>query len=82
MYNGGRLVLDPMAEAIHVAAPGARLVRLRVPPVVGAVLVGMQAAGLPAHCLRQPLIASTRELLGPDVDTMATPTFPDEPSTP
>jgi N-acetylglucosamine kinase-like BadF-type ATPase len=65
MYNGGRRLLDPMAEAIHAVAPGARLVRLTAPPVVGAVLIGMQAAGLPAQPLRQPLIASTRALFGP-----------------
>lgn len=66
MYNGGRLLLDPMAAAIHAVAPGARLVRLAVPPVVGAALIGMQAAGLPAPRLRPTLIASTRALLGPD----------------
>jgi N-acetylglucosamine kinase-like BadF-type ATPase len=65
MYNGGRRLLGPMAEAIHAAAPGARLVRLTAPPVVGAVLIGMQAADLPAQHLRQPLIASTRALFGP-----------------
>ncbi len=66
MYNGGRLLLDPLRQAIHAVAPGARLVRLTVPPVVGAVLLGMQAAGLPSPSLRQSLIASTQVLLGPE----------------
>ena len=66
MVNGGRLLLDPMREAVHAVAPGARFVRLTAPPVVGAVLLGMQAAGLPAQRLRQPLVASTRGLVGPD----------------
>ena len=66
MYNGGRLLLDPMREAVHEVAPGARFVRLTAPPVVGAVLLGMQTAGLPAQQLRQPLVASTRALVGHD----------------
>ena len=35
-----------MRETIQQLAPGARLVRLNVPPVVGALLIGMQAASL------------------------------------
>ena len=66
MVNGGRLLLDPLREAVHAVAPGARFVRLTAPPVVGAVLLGMQAAGLPVQQLRQPLVASTRGLVGPD----------------
>ena len=41
-------------------APGARFVRLTVPPVVGAVLLGMEAAGSDARALRPELFASTR----------------------
>ena len=63
MYNGGLLLLDPMRAAVQAAAPGARFVRLTVPPVVGAVLLGMQAGGLPAQALRQNLIASTQKLM-------------------
>lgn len=63
MYNGGPLLLDPMRAAVQAVAPGARFVRLTVPPVVGAVLLGMQAGGLPAQALRQTLIASTQKLM-------------------
>ncbi|MFZ2358966.1 MAG: BadF/BadG/BcrA/BcrD ATPase family protein [Anaerolineae bacterium] len=63
MYNGGPLLLDPMAAAVQSLAPRARFVRLTVPPVVGAVLLGMQAGGLPAQALRQNLIASTQRLM-------------------
>jgi hypothetical protein len=34
-----------MRDTIHSIAPGAKLVRLNVPPVVGAVLLGMEQAG-------------------------------------
>ena len=45
MHNGGPRLLDPMAETVHAVAPGARFVRLTAPPVVGAVLLGMEQAG-------------------------------------
>jgi N-acetylglucosamine kinase-like BadF-type ATPase len=63
MYNGGPLLLEPMRAAVQAVAPGARFVRLTVPPVVGAVLLGMQVGGLPAQALRQDLIASTQKLM-------------------
>ncbi len=63
MYNGGPLLLDPMAAAVQAVAPGARFVKLTVPPVVGATLLGMQAAGQPARALRPALLASTQNLM-------------------
>lgn len=43
MFDGGSRLIDPMRETIHKLAPKARLVRLSVPPVVGAVMLGMEA---------------------------------------
>lgn len=45
MFNGGPMLVEPMRQAIQELAPGARLVRLSAPPVTGAVLLGMEAAG-------------------------------------
>jgi N-acetylglucosamine kinase-like BadF-type ATPase len=45
MFEGGAMLIEPMRETIQKLAPGARLVRLKVPPVIGAVLLGMEAAG-------------------------------------
>lgn len=42
MFEGGALLVDPMRAIIQKTAAGARLVRLRVPPVLGAVLIGME----------------------------------------
>lgn len=63
MYNGGRLLLEPMKAAVQAVAPGACFVRLTVPPVVGAALLGMQAAGQPARAVRPALITSTQRLM-------------------
>jgi N-acetylglucosamine kinase-like BadF-type ATPase len=62
-FNGSPRLAETMAEVIHSVAPGARLVRLGVPPVVGGVLLGMQAAGLDPSPARAVLIRSTKTLL-------------------
>ena len=46
MFEGGPMLIEPMRETIHKMAPKARLVRLSVPPVIGAVMLGMEAGGL------------------------------------
>jgi N-acetylglucosamine kinase-like BadF-type ATPase len=43
MFDGGAMLIEPMRTAIQKQAPMARLVRLRIPPVVGAVILGMEA---------------------------------------
>lgn len=55
-YNAGPLLLDPLFAAIHGEAPHARFVRLTVPPVVGAVVLAMDAAGLDGAVRRQRMI--------------------------
>ena len=45
MFDSGPMLIDPMRETIKELAPGARLVKLDVPPVLGAVLLGMEAGG-------------------------------------
>ena len=45
MYDGNPLLIETMRNTIHSIAPAARLVRLTVPPVVGAVLLGIEQAG-------------------------------------
>jgi N-acetylglucosamine kinase-like BadF-type ATPase len=45
MFDGGELLQEPMRQAVWALAPGARFLRLSAPPVTGAVLLGMEAAG-------------------------------------
>jgi N-acetylglucosamine kinase-like BadF-type ATPase len=59
MFSGGELLIEPMRARIAQLAPGARLVKLKVPPVVGALLIGMQAGGhQPTPELREKLVSS------------------------
>jgi N-acetylglucosamine kinase-like BadF-type ATPase len=56
MFKGGAMLIDPMRETIHKLAPKARLVRLEVPPVIGSVLIGMEAGGIkPTPAIRKTL---------------------------
>lgn len=63
LYDGHPLMAETMRTTIQDIAPGANLVRLTVPPVVGGVVLGMQAAGLDARPIRTKLIETTRLLL-------------------
>ena len=59
MYDGSSLLTDTMQQTIHTIAPGAHLVRLTVPPVVGALLLGMEQAGIqPTNTVREELAKS------------------------
>jgi len=68
VLSGSLFGYEPKLEAgvaavLALEAPGARMVPLDSPPVVGAVLLGARAAGLDAKAMRPRLLSSTRELL-------------------
>jgi N-acetylglucosamine kinase-like BadF-type ATPase len=57
MFAAGGLLIESMRAKIHSLAPGAKLVRLHVPPVIGSVMIGMEQGGLrPTPEIRQTLI--------------------------
>jgi N-acetylglucosamine kinase-like BadF-type ATPase len=59
LYGGSPLLTQALRETVLALAPRARFMRLTVPPVVGAVLLGMEQAGLtPGVELRQHLTES------------------------
>jgi 6-phospho-beta-glucosidase len=61
MFEGGSMLVDPLRASVQELAPHAHLVRLTTPPVIGAVLIGMQAGGLqPTPAIRQALSDSLR----------------------
>jgi len=62
-FNGSPRLAEAMGEAIHPVAPGARLVRLTAPPVVGGALLGMEQAGEGPRPVREALIRSTEEMM-------------------
>jgi N-acetylglucosamine kinase-like BadF-type ATPase len=48
MFEGGQMLIEPMQEKINSLAPQARLVRLTTPPVIGAIILGMEAGNIKA----------------------------------
>jgi len=62
LHDGHPLLGETIRETIHAVAPGARLIRLTVPPVIGGVLLGMEQAGMNGYHLRDRLISSTRAI--------------------
>jgi N-acetylglucosamine kinase-like BadF-type ATPase len=45
MFEGGARLIEPMRQTILEVAPKARIVRFNLPPVLGAVMLGMEADG-------------------------------------
>ena len=62
-YKGNPTIEKTIADTVRQVAPGARFVRLTVPPVVGAVVLGMEKADVPYSALRERLIETTAHLL-------------------
>ncbi len=63
LFKAGEAYIAPLRETVQAFAPGANLTRLAVPPVVGAVLLAAEAAGLDPRQIRPLLIKSTTEKL-------------------
>lgn len=65
LFNAGEQVIAPLRETVHPFAPQARFIRLSVPPVTGAVLMGAEACGIQSGQIRPTLIQSTASRLTP-----------------
>lgn len=62
MFNSGEPLIRPLRETVLPLAPGARFVKLSAPPVVGAVLLGMEQVGIaPTRVVRERLNATVHE---------------------
>lgn len=46
MFDGSPLLTSEMKKRVHSVAPGAKFIRLHEPPVLGAVILGMETAGI------------------------------------
>lgn len=63
MFEGGAMLIEPMRQTILEVAPKARMVRLNLPPVLGAVMLGMQANGLKVTPSIRKTMADTISLI-------------------
>ena len=59
LFDGGDMLTKPLRENVLQLAPGASFIRMEAPPVVGAAILGMEAAGLqPTDQVRRNIIAT------------------------
>ena len=63
VFKAGELYIGPFRETIHRFAPGAQLIHLHVPPVVGSVLLAAEAVGMDPARLREPLLHSIHQFI-------------------
>ncbi|MEI7847593.1 MAG: hypothetical protein WCK35_17455 [Chloroflexota bacterium] len=63
IFNAGEIITAPMQRIIQQAVPRARIHRLECPPVVGAVILGMEQANFDGYILRANIITSALEIM-------------------
>jgi N-acetylglucosamine kinase-like BadF-type ATPase len=63
VFEGGEWITTPLRDTVLQHAPQAEILRLEGPPVVGPVLLAMQAAGLEGYPVRNTIIQTAKELL-------------------
>jgi len=63
VFDGGKLITEPMHQVIFQHVPKACITRLNGPPVVGPVLLGMQIAGIDGYPVRQTLIQTAKGIV-------------------
>jgi len=63
LFDGSPLLIEAVSETIHNIASKAILKRFNAPPVIGAVVLGMEQAGKNYHEIRDHLIKSASKLI-------------------
>lgn len=63
IFDAGEIIANPMRDIVLKHCPRARLMRLDGPPVVGAVILGMEQAGFDGYMVRENMVRSAKELV-------------------
>ena len=63
VFDAGDLIIEPMKQLILKHCPHAKLFRLDGPPVVGAVILGMEQAGFDGYVVRNEMIRTAKEII-------------------
>ena len=63
VFEAGELIQRPMRELVLRHCPKAKLIRLDGPPVVGAVILGMEQVGFDGYAVRENMIRTAKELV-------------------
>jgi len=63
VFEAGDLLIKPMRALVLEHCPRAQLIRLDGPPVVGAVILGMEQAGFDGYAIRDQMIRTAKEFV-------------------
>jgi N-acetylglucosamine kinase-like BadF-type ATPase len=63
VFDAGEMITDPMRHIVLKHCPKAKLIRLDGPPVVGAVILGMEQAGFDGYAVRRAIIDTAKSLV-------------------
>ncbi len=63
VFDAGEIITNPMREIVLKHLPKAKLIRLDGPPVVGAVILGMEQAHFDGYAVRENIISTAKEIV-------------------
>jgi N-acetylglucosamine kinase-like BadF-type ATPase len=63
VFKAGGMITEPMKAIVLNHCPRAKLVRLECPPVVGAVILGMEQADFDGYSVRDEMICTAKEIV-------------------
>jgi hypothetical protein len=63
VFLAGDILTNPMQDLILEHCPKAKLIPLDGPPVVGAVILGMEQTGFDGYAVRENIIRTAKELV-------------------
>ena len=63
VFDAGEMITEPMKELVLKYCPRAKLIRLDGPPVVGAVILGMEQTGFDGYVVRDEMVKTAKKLI-------------------
>jgi N-acetylglucosamine kinase-like BadF-type ATPase len=63
IFEAGEIIMKPMREIVMKHCPCAKLIRLDGPPVVGAVILGMDQASFDGYAVRDVMVRTAKEIV-------------------
>lgn len=63
VFEAGGILTDPMRAVVQIYCPKAKIIRLDGPPVIGAVILGMEQANFDGYAVRDTMVRTAKELV-------------------
>jgi len=63
VFEAGDIIMNPMRDLVLKHCPKAKLIRLKGPPVVGAVILGMEQSGFDGYAIRDEIIRTAKIIM-------------------